>query len=521
MSSDGQTSVVRAIKEAARGRWPSILTALGGIPAEALDGKHHPCFRCGGTDRFRMIDAEAGALYCNGCFSRDNGDGISALQWATGKPFKEVVAMLADYLRVNGNGHVKSNNGGTSTRQGSKNLAAKIKPILPVSWPLLLGTYCQAKPPITPDGVRKCGGTVVTWGHHRCIRLEGHAPIDAPAPTAIVLCRIEGQPFPAIGKLGERKTHTIGKSVNSWLVCGDVATAETIIDVEGITDWLAVASVGLPPGWAAVTNTAGAKARGKLPRPWAKGKRVIAAGDADTPGVDGQHGAAVAYHQAGAAEVSLAQLPYPVEKDHGKDLRDWLNEGHALADLPTVVVTAEQLAEWGKKKRSADERPRICAQDQDLEKITAAAWQAVQQSNNPDRLFRYGGNPCRIERDDEGNPVTRTLDHDRMRYELARCIEWYKNVGDGDDSTEIPAYPPKDVVRDVLSEPNIPLPVLTRIVEAPVFAPDGSIQTAPGYHPAGRTFYAPAAGFTVPDVPDRPTPRDIKTASGSGLTSGV
>ena len=63
--------------------------------------------------------------------------------------------------------------------------------------------------------------------------------------------------FPAIGSLGERKTHTVGGSVNSWIVSGDVATAHTILDVEGITDLLAVVSAGLPPGWVAVTNTGG------------------------------------------------------------------------------------------------------------------------------------------------------------------------------------------------------------------------------------------------------------------------
>ena len=38
-------------------------TALGAIPAEALDGQHHPCPKCGGKDRFRMIDGEAGTMY--------------------------------------------------------------------------------------------------------------------------------------------------------------------------------------------------------------------------------------------------------------------------------------------------------------------------------------------------------------------------------------------------------------------------------------------------------------------------
>ena len=51
---------VLTIKVAAAGRWPEILAALGGIPAEVLDGQHHPCPKCGGKDRFRMIDTDAG-----------------------------------------------------------------------------------------------------------------------------------------------------------------------------------------------------------------------------------------------------------------------------------------------------------------------------------------------------------------------------------------------------------------------------------------------------------------------------
>ena len=49
---------------------------------------------------------------------------------------------------------------------------------------------------------------------------------------------------------------------------------------------------------------------------------------------------------------SPARLLYPAEKDHGKDLRDWLNESHKIEELPTVGVTAEQAAEWSKAKHS-------------------------------------------------------------------------------------------------------------------------------------------------------------------------
>ena len=60
---------VAELKHEAAGRWPEILAALGGVPRDILDGQHHPCPKCGGTDRFRLVDRDAGALYCNQCFS--------------------------------------------------------------------------------------------------------------------------------------------------------------------------------------------------------------------------------------------------------------------------------------------------------------------------------------------------------------------------------------------------------------------------------------------------------------------
>ena len=59
---NGQTPTVDVIKAAATGRWVEILTSLGGVAAKLLDGRHHPCPKCGGKDRFRMIDIAAGAL---------------------------------------------------------------------------------------------------------------------------------------------------------------------------------------------------------------------------------------------------------------------------------------------------------------------------------------------------------------------------------------------------------------------------------------------------------------------------
>ena len=87
---------VDQLKLAAVGRWAEILTSLGGIGQQLLDGKAHACPRCGGIDRFRFIDEDAGACFCNQCFSEKNGDGLAAIGWATGKSFPETLKIVGE-----------------------------------------------------------------------------------------------------------------------------------------------------------------------------------------------------------------------------------------------------------------------------------------------------------------------------------------------------------------------------------------------------------------------------------------
>ena len=48
---------VDTLKAAAKGRWPEILAAVAGIDVGLLDGKHHPCPKCGGSDRWSGVTA--------------------------------------------------------------------------------------------------------------------------------------------------------------------------------------------------------------------------------------------------------------------------------------------------------------------------------------------------------------------------------------------------------------------------------------------------------------------------------
>ncbi len=141
--------------------------------------------------------------------------------------------------------------------------------------------------------------------------------------------------------------------------------------------------------------------------------------------------------------------------------------------------------------------------------LRAASWIALKRANEKTSLlYRYGGMPTRLERDDDGRPILRELGAERLRHELTNAARWIRKTATG----EVPARPPRDLLQDLLADANPSLPVLTRIVESPVFAPNGDLQTRPGYHPASRTYYHAAPGFIVPEVPTQPTADQITRA---------
>ncbi|MBP1609535.1 MAG: hypothetical protein H6Q04_1770, partial [Acidobacteria bacterium] len=157
----------------------------------------------------------------------------------------------------------------------------------------------------------------------------------------------------------------------------------------------------------------------------------------------------------------------------------------ALVEEKPPHPAGECSEQQSEQERTARELPIVDAADSDLDRATRAAWNALRQANTPAYMFRHGV-PSRIEPDETGAPILRELTLDRIRFELARCASYQVKK----DAGYKPAHPPIAVCKNILATLNPPLPVLTRIVEAPVFAPDGSLQLKPGYHPASLTYYA-------------------------------
>ena len=77
---------------AARGRWPGILQALG-VDSKFLKDVHGPCPICGGKDRFRFDDKLSGAWFCNQCTKKgERPDGFSLLEKLNGWDFKRAAS---------------------------------------------------------------------------------------------------------------------------------------------------------------------------------------------------------------------------------------------------------------------------------------------------------------------------------------------------------------------------------------------------------------------------------------------
>src|SRR5262245_5242138 len=152
--------------------------------------------------------------------------------------------------------------------------------------------------------------------------------------------------------------------------------------------------------------------------------------------------------------------------------------------------------------------PKTDAGDHNLVRVVEAAWQALKAANDPPFMFRYGDFLAQIDFDTEGDRVVRRLGQDSVRHFLAQAAWWYR-IKKG---IVFDALPPLHVVRDFLVAPDNALPVLTRIVKAPVFASDGSLHVKAGYNAVSRSFYAPANGLKIPVVSQNPSPNDVSTA---------
>lgn len=335
---------VKDVVQAATGQWKAILVRLGGIDEGILDTNHHPCPKCGGNDRFRAFDDvnEKGGLICNQCFSTKNGDGLSALQWLTGLSFGDALAKIADYL-------------------GIKPIDAK-DPAKDLEWrewnPSLAMFFCNRKK-VSQEALLANGARMASYKREFTVialPIIGEG-LDTQHPVGWVIVNATGESLPKWDKTGRVTGHvkvkiTVGSGVGFIGTHGISRLAvaglvESAWKVEGLTDMLALFDA-IPAVQrdreVVLTNSNGAAQSPK----WMAGvfsqvnTRVVH--DADDPGQAGaETWSQKISEQAGEGKsVTWIKLPYPIAKDHGKDLRDYLGEGNKFGDLCRLAETSGQ-----------------------------------------------------------------------------------------------------------------------------------------------------------------------------------
>lgn len=392
---------IALVRSAATGRWPEILSALGGVDRSILDGKHHPCPKCGGTDRFRMIDIEAGACHCNQCFMTKNGDGFAVLSWLTGKDFGHSLRAIADYLNISPsvNGSHKSN--GKENHDPAEHLAI-------TDWTdgeesLVTMFFLPRKPGISIAAIKTIGGRPAMYrGQHKVIAIPVYGPkLDDTEPvgwhlyptTKAVLPTWTGGKDGKVewvkSKLTRGSQPGIIGQVDRLKALADIpvdpnganqmeSNKSTIWKCEGPSDVMALIAkfqesefenapnvlrgngdlrgsddcgssdgiLQVDRSQITITNANGC---GEKPAKFTwlfervAGHNVNVIHDADQPGQAGAAAWATAFATL-AGETRNVQLPYAIEPTHGKDLRDWLTtEGNSFAGMMELAAAAEPI----------------------------------------------------------------------------------------------------------------------------------------------------------------------------------
>ncbi len=264
-------------------------TSPRGLPGELLDGRNHPCPRCGGNDRFYLqTDFETtGGVGCRHCHAERNSDGLAALQWLRGWDFPTAKAELAKHLGVN-LGHDRGTSG-NGRRAGGGGKIVKTYDYRDESGELLF-QVCRMEPKDFRQRRPKPGGG---WDWS----VKGVRTI--PYRLRELLAEPER---PVVVAEGEKDCDNLARIVGVLATC----------NAGGAGKWNAEHAKHLA------------------------GRRVVILPDNDEPGRN--HAAMVAASLYGLAEsVRIVELPGLPEKG---DVSDWIAAGGTKEQLVALIKAA-------------------------------------------------------------------------------------------------------------------------------------------------------------------------------------
>lgn len=474
---------IDAIKQSASGRWVEVLSSVGGISRELLDGKHHPCPKCGGTDRFRLVDESLGAVLCNQCFNSKNGDGLAAVQWALNASFADACKLLVDYLVLN--------------RRGPR---ADLD---------IVATVARAKH-MPLDAFRQFGAEAAKRGRIDVARVpvynhagEQHSFFDLTA--------------------NDKGWFKKGKGTSGLFFPGRLpAEGETWLITEGVKDAAALLGLGY---LASGLNTSHMAAKFS---PLFQGAHVIIVPDLDEPALRGAD--LTASRLAGvAASVRTARLPGEMTTSGGADVRDVLKYPDGEQMIHGAIEAAFPWTPDAGSSHPTSDRPSVLV-TKDEASVTRGViyylgklgWETPwirDEFAEEVKLYQRAGKLVQLlEREDVedcGTLYLRDVPASIVRERITQACSLVeqRHTKEDEEPEEFPVRPPKwlvDAIHDRQQFNGNILP-LSGVIHAPTIRPDGSILQSPGYDKATGLYFQCRSQF--PAVPQNPRRQEAEKAA--------
>lgn len=288
------------VKQAAAGRMKEILAAIG-VPQDCLDGKEHPCPKCGGETRFGIIRANfdtRGGILCSHC-KYGGGDIIDAVQNILACSFADALARIAEIVGLtptHSNGH---------TRPAS-----------------IIETVARAKcMPLA---------SFVAYGAHEATRNGGNV-------ARLPVYNSSGEPFSYFDLSPDDKGKFKPGAGNSGIFLPEGKTpkpGETWLVVEGPKDAAALHGMEF-----LALGTPGANLHPKY-CPLLAGCHVVIVPDRDVPSVNGAELTAARLYGI-AASVKIAHLPAEIAPSKGFDVRDVIKRDGGPQFVLAAIANAQ------------------------------------------------------------------------------------------------------------------------------------------------------------------------------------
>jgi len=159
------------------------------------------------------------------------------------------------------------------------------------------------------------------------------------------------------------------------------------------------------------------------------------------------------------------------------------------------------------------DRPSIYVSNRQLREVEERMIRALQRMNgDAPRLFDHGGEVVAVAR-----ARMRAIGEAGLSSFASRAADFYRVTPPTTAHPEgrvVAVSPPRDALRALASRDaaDLGLPPLDGFSSVPIFRPDGTIVTTPGYDRTTRLFYAPTDGMVVDEVPAEPDRSEVEKA---------